>query len=722
MKTNSRNTWFLLLLVGLFVGCSTGTNDDDGMPDREIDEWGRPIFDATGGDEIAPGKDDSITGQRGLLTSFDSAATAVWEVSNAWTDTTTPAARKAGVAWGEDSGLTWDQKYQAWVDSMEQIESVGGYYNSKTFRMKTPWGTEVPSPTLECAETAIFLRITFASWYKLPFFLEARDRDGRIYAGHFGMRRDNGKFGNMPNFKTRYKDFSDQTAAVLNGGTWPSDPELRGKKIPGSFDDAQPQIGAGLHAGDYFDRIFLNKRVGHFTILALAWFGSVNLADSSNTFNLAPQAIKPGDVLLERWQAQGIGHTLVVMRADEVGSTDLGGEVVTRLEVELASGSMPRRQPVWETAGASKRYFLLDETGGPEHGRLGGGIKRWRTAKNVGGRWTNIVPVEYASHWVNSSSIAAIEARPAQFEAILTELNPQQKRDVLLNIIDTKRQHLRQFPASCSARINREAAFESLYELMEAQFGKSQAEVDSEYRQFDDYVFAELEYNKSKTCCWNRSTSAMYDIVMDYNTKAQEAAQACAPPTVFMNRADSGDGFKLFRDHAVSLGRGAEWAAWTADESCPWQTIPTATLAAAEHTAFCDLDGSGAPPPVDPPTGGTNVEVDFSTGTIPDNDTNGLSVSASSSASGELLGVAVDVDITHTWNGDLEITLVHPDGTRVKLKSSDSSSADDVRQRFVVEGLAGKAAGGTFKLIVRDTAAQDVGTLNSAKLILTVSE
>ena len=358
MKIHKRSAWFLVLLVGFWAACSSG-DSGDGAPEQELDEWGRPILDNSGESEIAPSKDDAINGSRGLPVSVDSANTAVWEVRNAWEDTDTVAAREAGIAWGEDSGLNWDEKYQLWVADMGQIDSEGGFFSNTTFDMKTPWGTTLPSPTLECAEVAIFLRITFASWYNLPFYLQAADANGKIYFGHFGARRTGGKFGQMPNFKTRYQDFTHMADAVRNGADWPSDSELTGKKIAGSFDDQQPQLGEGLHAGDYFDRIFLNKRVGHFMLLTLAWFGSVNLADSANTFNLAPQAISPGDVLLERWQRVGIGHTLIVMRAEEVGQTELNGELVPQLEAELASGSMPRRQPVWETPGASKRYFTF---------------------------------------------------------------------------------------------------------------------------------------------------------------------------------------------------------------------------------------------------------------------------------------------------------------------------------------------------------------------------
>lgn len=716
LNTHRKLRWiFALLLVGLMSGC---VKDDGANDEANLDEWGRPIFDPTGDTEQAPGKDDAVSGQRGLSVSVDTSPTAVWEVRNAWADTDTPAAREAGIAWGADSGLTWDQKYQAWVASMTKTETTGGYYASTTFEMQTPWGTTIPSPTLECAEVAIFLRITFASWYNLPFFLEARDGSGRLYFGHFGMRRDNGVYNNMPNFRTRYADHSSQAAAVRNGGEWPSDPSLFSKKIPGSFDDQQPQLGEGLHAGAYFDKIFLNKRVGHFMIVTLAYFGSINLADSANTFNIKPEGMKAGDVLLERWQRTGIGHTLVVMRAEDAGSTVIDGVEIPQMEAELASGSMPRRQPVWESAGASKRYFTLSNTGGEGYADLGGGIKRWRAAVNVNGRWTNMVLPEYSSLWIDSTNHTAIANRLDTFEKMLVELSADQKRDVLLGVIESKRQHLSQFPASCAARTAREDAFDALYELMAAEYGMDRDAVDAQYRIFEDYVFGELVYNQSKTCCWNRSTNAMYEIALDYNIKLQEDAQACVEPVIFMNRDDGADGFELFRQHAASLGRADEWRAWSADETCPWQNIPEATPVQADHVAYCDLP-SGGETPVVPDPSGNGGSIDFSGGAIPDNDVNGFVTTIEWPASGALIDVAVTVDITHTWRGDLEIDLVHPDGTVARLKDRDHDSTPNLSTRYVVPQFVGKPAEGVYTLIVRDTAARDTGTLDAATLYLT---
>lgn len=582
----------LCALMLLMAGCADDADSGLLSQGGSIDENGKPVLGGTGWSEPA-GKDDAIQGRRGLSTSVDEANTAVWPVDNAWSDTDTPAARKAGIAWGENSGLTWEEKYRAWIDSLERTDSEG---YGETFILKTPWGKELPAPALECAEVAIFLRVTFASWYHLPYFMEGVDRHGRrLYFGHFGIRTRDGRWGNMPSFRTRYPDYSDQARAFVDGEVdWPRDEKLAGLTIPGSFDDEQTMLkgddGEEKHAGAYFDEIFLNKRVGYFLRLHLVWFGSINLADSANTFNLKPDAVRPGDVLLERWQRTGIGHTLIVMRSRDLGSHEVDGEQLPQMEAELASGSMPRRQPKWDSAPASKRYFTMRETGGEGYAENGGGLKRWRQAVDIGGRWTNVVPDDSREAFINSTDLEAIAARPARFDAILTELGAEEKMQVILGVIEDKRAHLRSYPASCAARIGREEAFKDLYDVG-AELDMTKEEVDREYRRFEDYVFAELVYNKSKTCCWNSSTPAMYDLAMEYNLNRVEDPDTgmCRDVAVFMNRDDDGDGYELFRQYAQSVGQGDAWVAWSADESCPQADVAEDTEAEHAWAPLCEV-------------------------------------------------------------------------------------------------------------------------------------
>ena len=302
---------------------------------------------------------------------------------------------------------------------------------------------------------------------------------------------------------------------------------------------------------------------------------------------------------MERWQRRGIGHTLVVKNVDQYGEDTF--------EVNLVSGSMPRRQGKWDNTAASRNYFTNHTAGGPGsndqgdlYAKLGGGLKRWRAAQVIDGRWANMVPTTDADAFISSRDYGALADRIGVFEKILREVGPDEKRAVLLAQIEDQRNHLRRYPASCSARIRREEAFDALYAFEAAETGTSADLVDARHRLLEDYVFAELTYEKSKTCCWNSTTSAMYEIVMAYNTADQAEAETigvCRAPVVFMNR---GGGYALFAEYAESIGRGDEWVSWSEDESCPQRDVRDDTEAAHRRTAYCDNPERGATAPSDP--------------------------------------------------------------------------------------------------------------------------
>lgn len=566
-----------LVLALLLVGC-TGADEEISLDD----EWGMdgPLYPTP-----PPGKEDSEL-RKGLLVATDTTRTQVWTARNKWEDTATTAAKAAGMAWPANSGLTWDQKYSKWIESLEWIPSLDGF--STTVKLTTPWGKTLPSPSLECAETSLFLRITFAAWFELPLFFETVDSNGtRVFFGHNGVRTASGRYLSSPEFGIKYKD---HTKTWTTGAAWPTDTTLRAKKVAGG-EDNQAMIAPGAGFGAYLDEIHLNKRAGYFTVMALDYLGSMNIADPANAYNIIPDDVRAGDTLIERWQKNGIGHTLVVK---EVAALDGGSKDVTTI-----SGSMPRRQGVRQSGQSSKSYFTSQYTGGPgtasdgtEYAKLGGGIKRWRVTKNVNGYWTNTWMASDEASWINSTDYTRIAARPARFEQILGQVSPQQKKAELLVQISEARHHLTQFPASCSARERREQAFRSLYEVG-TQLGETKAEIDAEHRELEDYVFAQLDYTKSKTCCWNSTTSAMFDIVMDKARKdiaAGEANNTCVAPTVFASRTD---GYTLWASHAASLGRGADWRAWSEDEACPQRDVASDTEAPRLGTAFCSLDNGG---------------------------------------------------------------------------------------------------------------------------------
>ena len=695
-------------LILSLAACGTDADaeggDEFGVAVDGVDEFGKPTLDSTGWEEPA-GKADAMQGRPGLPVSVDDSSTAVWEVENSWTDRDTAAARQAGLAWGEDSGLSWEEKFHVWVDNLPRIEREG---YGETFLLTTPYGVEVPSPSLECAEVAIFLRVAFASWHHLPFFMEAVDGNGqRVYFGHFGIRTADGRYGRMANFKTAYNDYSDMADAIRSGeASWPSDATLAGRGIPGASDDSQPMIGPNAKAGAYFDHVFLNKRVGYFLLMNLVYFGSINLADPVNTFHIAPESTRAGDTLLHRWQRQGIGHVMIVMEADRLGEGD-----ELQMEATVASGSMPRRQPLWESPASSKGQFTNRYAGGPEYVEFNGGLKRWRIAENINGRWTNVVSQDFGDDFISASERPRLAERPGQYETLLTEIAPEDRLDAMAAIVEQHREHLRLYPASCVARNNRENAFDELY-AAGADMGLSREDIDAQYRLLEDYVFAALEYGESKTCCWNSSTSDMHQLVVDYNRELAEQP-VCQEPVVFKARDDGGDGYELFREYADSVGKGDLWVDWSADENCPqvngWVED---VLQERDVTPWCEFQNEPSEP-------GSHSFHNNQTIPIPDNDPEGIRSPIEVDVVGEVRAVEIDLYISHTYNGDLLINLIK-DGIAVEVYNGSGPGNDVLLIDHEVHGFEGIDAAGTWELEVIDRMAIDEGELEEWSLHLEV--
>ncbi|MEN8652018.1 S8 family serine peptidase [Streptomyces sp. 21So2-11] len=102
--------------------------------------------------------------------------------------------------------------------------------------------------------------------------------------------------------------------------------------------------------------------------------------------------------------------------------------------------------------------------------------------------------------------------------------------------------------------------------------------------------------------------------------------------------------------------------------------------------------------------------------TIGDNATVTSSVAVTGRAGNAPAALKVDVDIKHTYRGDLVVDLVAPDGTVRNLKASSSSdSADNVLSTYTVDASS-EVANGTWKLQVRDVASGDTGYIDSWNL------
>jgi subtilisin-like proprotein convertase family protein len=105
---------------------------------------------------------------------------------------------------------------------------------------------------------------------------------------------------------------------------------------------------------------------------------------------------------------------------------------------------------------------------------------------------------------------------------------------------------------------------------------------------------------------------------------------------------------------------------------------------------------------------------------IPDNNATGITSTINVPATGTIVSLRVLVDITHTFQGDLEVALIGPDNTTVLLHNRTGASADNIKTVYAdltapaqaLAAFTGKAINGAWKLRVRDLAAVDTGMLN----------
>jgi subtilisin-like proprotein convertase family protein len=109
---------------------------------------------------------------------------------------------------------------------------------------------------------------------------------------------------------------------------------------------------------------------------------------------------------------------------------------------------------------------------------------------------------------------------------------------------------------------------------------------------------------------------------------------------------------------------------------------------------------------------------------IPDNEPNGLTLRTTVTDARSIEKLYVGVDITHTSRGDLQLTIVAPDGTSaVLLRPSIDRTANvqvtyglDAQPADPLDVFHGRSAAGEWKLIVQDLRPRDSGSLMSWSL------
>lgn len=97
---------------------------------------------------------------------------------------------------------------------------------------------------------------------------------------------------------------------------------------------------------------------------------------------------------------------------------------------------------------------------------------------------------------------------------------------------------------------------------------------------------------------------------------------------------------------------------------------------------------------------------------IPDDNSAGATSSLDVSRSGDAGTVSVELDISHTYIGDLRVTLTSPTGGQVTLHDNTGSSANNIKETYQAD-FSGFESKGTWTLNAVDSANQDTGSINS---------
>jgi len=146
-------------------------------------------------------------------------------------------------------------------------------------------------------------------------------------------------------------------------------------------------------------------------------------------------------------------------------------------------------------------------------------------------------------------------------------------------------------------------------------------------------------------------------------------------------------------------------------------------------TAAGDTDGDAATPDVMKsktvnlnllPQGlSDNTYINEDPMAIPDNDATGINSVINVPDPLTVFGTSAHVNITHTWVGDIAISLTSPTGTVHTLRQRSGGSADDIDESYSTDTFNGEVATGDWTLNVSDHVGADTGTLNNWSMTLT---
>lgn len=108
----------------------------------------------------------------------------------------------------------------------------------------------------------------------------------------------------------------------------------------------------------------------------------------------------------------------------------------------------------------------------------------------------------------------------------------------------------------------------------------------------------------------------------------------------------------------------------------------------------------------------------FNPVSIPDNVASGITSTIDFPDDLSIWKMSVNVNITHTWIGDLIVKLKSPAGTEVTLHDRTGAWVDNIYQTFYPTEFANESCKGIWTLSVSDNQGADVGTLDNWTIVI----
>ncbi|OLQ74493.1 peptidase S8 [Photobacterium proteolyticum] len=227
-------------------------------------------------------------------------------------------------------------------------------------------------------------------------------------------------------------------------------------------------------------------------------------------------------------------------------------------------------------------------------------------------------------------------------------------------------------------------------------------------------------------------TNSSYDLVSVSVDRAlgQELENAVGQ-TITVNSSINED-YEYYNGTSMATPHVAGVAAlvWSYHPQCTASQVRGAMTATAEdidvagrdnRTGFGLIDAVSAKEYLDAgcngPEGngnGTSFENTQATA-IPDNSLSGITSEINVTRAGDASVLTVDLNITHTYIGDLNVKLIAPTGEYVVLHNHSGGSSNNILNSYTVD-YTGIESQGTWQLKVYDNARRDTGTLNSWRI------